>query len=117
MNLLAGQIFWVSDDFKYNDSLEREFEHTAAKISDVVVDENMVKFTVQNPGYLLYTYEVQLIREDIGTNYSGTFRSLENLEYFGQVKCELFENETKILLYGCWLENETEMTWWAMLKK
>jgi hypothetical protein len=100
MPLLKGRIFWIDDDFGYNDRQLKQFDHMAGKFDDAVIDDNMIKFSVSHGGYLYCSYNINLLRNPIGTKYDGTYTSMEDQEYSGTLNCEKFENEKRYFLYG-----------------
>lgn len=105
----AGKIYWINDDFKHIGPLESEFEHSVARISHSLVDDNLVKI-ISEPtdfGNGEVSLTIQLIRGK-GFSYSGDFRDLESGEFSGKAEAELFLNKESYTLVGSWFEFDDE---------
>ncbi|MDZ4845332.1 MAG: hypothetical protein SH857_07255 [Chitinophagales bacterium] len=124
MNLqLSGKIYWVLDDFGYkgnrNFSKKDETAHTSTKVKYALVQDHMIKFSteaVEIDGEVI-SYNINLLINDRGTEYTGTFSEASDADWNGDVSCELFENKKAYFLYGNWVEDEEVYTWWARIDK
>jgi hypothetical protein len=121
MSKLTGYIFWVSGDFSFNGthkSKENDYDRTASKIEEVIVEEHMIKFQtgLLFEGKNKFSYEVNLIN-DSANIFKGRFNLLTATEGRGDVSCELFQNSRAYFLYGEWIEDSNCYTWWARINK
>jgi len=122
-NLLSGKIYWVQDDFSYNsfyDPKKGETLHISTGVDNVLIDENMIKFStlpIKNISNEIESYNVNLIINEHGIDYSGTFANTEDRDWSGPVTCELYENKKAYFLFGKWTESEFLFTWWAKINK
>ncbi|HZY36749.1 MAG TPA: hypothetical protein VFE53_08885 [Mucilaginibacter sp.] len=120
VNKLKGKSFWVNDNFKYNGCKEKEFEHTSREIENIVLDDNMISFFIPRcePTDKNHAYQVNLNRRDIGTEYEGTYKDVDNPANSDDVNCDKFtnENQTRHFVYGKWTEDGTTYTWWAIFE-
>lgn len=104
---LKGKCVWINDDLAYNDSIIKEYEHTVARIENVTIEDHAIQFIIPNPGYLPKSYNITLLRDDIGTKYQSYSSDLN-------ISCETFVNETHYIIYGKWNEDGETYTWWAI---
>ncbi len=122
MEKLKGKIYWVEDDFNYNDihiPKEDDTSHAVTKVENGIIEENLIKFTTTLLVYkgVEFNHLVNLVANDTGTGYSGHCFLIPEGIKSGDVVCELFKNEKAYFLYGKWLEGEALYTWWARLDK
>ena len=118
MNPLKGKIYWVEEDFKFEGIREPKKEETSyvvARIENVLIDEFSISFTVLPHGEDEISYKVNLLRNDIGLGFTGTFNEITEVDWEGTANCEVFSNEKKYMLYGNWQEDECHYTWWALI--
>lgn len=124
MKTLTGKIYWVEFDFNFNGlhiPKKDETSFVATKMTNVIIDDNMIKFTCEpiDKGYSMYS--VNLVINDSGNKYEGLFKEIEDEENEGKVSCELFRNSKAYFLYGKWteydydLETDVDYTWWARI--
>lgn len=122
MNKIIGKCYWVADDFDYNGFFfpkKDETSHISSRIENVTIDDNMIRFTTSPVEFSgdTFSYEVNLLANDIGLGFTGTFHETEDRETTGPVTCEKFENKKTFFLYGKWTENDINYTWWARINK
>jgi len=106
MGELIEKYFWVKDDFNYTGTLPIEYEHGTGKIENVIIDDFMIQFSINNPGNSDHLFKVTLIRQDFGTLY----KSVD-----GEITAERFANEKRNFIYGKWTEQGDVYTWWALV--
>lgn len=120
---LKGKIYWVLDDFAYIGTVlpkKDQTSHIVARLDNIVIDEYMIKFYVcphQSSDGQEWSYNVNLLINDIGTTFRGTFSEATEPSYTGEVFCELFSNHKKYMLQGRWIEEEVLYTFWAIIDK
>lgn len=120
---LKGKIFWIQDDFDYigaNIPKKDTAAHIVARLDNVIIEEHMIKFYVcphKSSDGLEWSYNVNLLINDIATKYNGTFTEATDPNYKGDVYSELFSNRKRYLLQGRWLDQETIYTFWAVIEK
>lgn len=119
---LKGKIHWVLDDFSYVGVVIPKKDATAhivARINSVVIDDHIIKFYVEPYEVygVMWSYNVNLLINENGTKYSGTFNDATDGDYTGEVSCELFSNFKRHMLYGRWTEYEVLYTFWAIIEK
>ena len=119
---LKGKIHWVLDDFAYIGMVipkKDQTAHVVARISNVIIAEHMIKFYVEP--YEIHgepwSYNVNLLINDNGTRFKGTYTEAIEGESTGEVSCELFSNAKRHMLYGRWIEEEWLYTFWAIIEK
>jgi len=126
MKTLSGKIYWVKFDFNFigvHNPKTDETSFISAKITNCVVDENMIKFTTVAPDVDYTTYNINLLINDTGKKYEGKFKETENEDNEGKITCELFQSTKEYFLYGKWteydydIETEVVYTWWARIDK
>lgn len=121
MNKLTGEVFRVFGNFSFkgnHKSIQNDYDRTANKIKDVIVEDHMIKFHsgLFSEGNSEYSYEVILFH-DSANLFNGSFKILSETRGRGDVKCELYENSKAYFLYGEWIEDSNCYTWWARIKK
>jgi len=120
---LKGKIYWVLDDFAYIGSIIPKKEttsHTVARLDNVIINEYMIKFYVcphKTEDGEDWSYNVNLIINEIGTKFNGTFNEATEPSHKGEVFAELFSNNKNYMLQGRWIECETIYTFWAIIEK
>ena len=120
---LKGKIFWIEDDFGYIGGIipkDNTTSHTVARIENVIIEEYMIKFFVcPHPDHSKteWSYNVNLLVDDTGIKFNGTFSEATEPSHTGEVFAELFQNKNKYMLLGKWLENESFFTFWALFEK
>jgi hypothetical protein len=120
---LKGKIYWVLDDFAYIGTVMSKKDstsHIVAKIDNVIIDEHMIKFYVcphNSADGEEWSYNVNLLINETGTRFTGTFSEATEPDYIGVVHCELFSNDKKYMLQGRWIESEALYTFWAIIDK
>ena len=119
---LKGKIHWVLDDFFYIGVAIPKKDATAhivARINYVVIDHHMIKFYVEpyDVNGVMWSYNVNLLINENGTKYIGTFDDATDGDYTGEVSCDLFSNSKRHMLYGRWTEDEEIYTFWAIIEK
>jgi hypothetical protein len=122
MTQLIGRIYWVLDDFTYNGNIiptKDSTAHAATRLKYAIIQDHMVKFQTEPINYFdnKLVYDVNLTINDIGTRFVGTFSEVTDDDRRGDVSCELFENSKAFFLYGNWIEDEYNYTWWARIEK
>ena len=125
MEPLKGKIYWVEDTFSYEGIHKlkgKESWHIVSKIENVIIDEHLIKFLVLPHIVNLasgeqFSYNVNLIPNETGMGFTGSFSEASDSDWSGEVTCERFENSKKIMLYGRWIEDSSEYTWWAIIDK
>ena len=119
---LKGKIYWVLDDFLYigvNYPKKDTTLHAVARIDNVIIDEHMIKFYIQ-PFEVrgeIWSYNANLLINENGTKFNGTFTEATDSDYSGELSCELFSNSKGHMLYGRWTEDEALYTFWAVVDK
>ena len=108
--MLKGNINWFTSDLKFKES--QDVEVTVGTISNVLFDDNSIKFNAQTEHY---EYEINMLADDIGVGYTGEI--ISNNENCGEVKCEILTNEKSIILIGSWIDEEVYYTWYSKLQK
>lgn len=105
----AGKIYWIEGDFKHIGPLFEEFEHSVSRITESLVDENMVKIITEPTdfGEGEVSLSIQLIRGK-GFSFSGDFRDLEKGDFSGKADAELFLSKEEWLLIGNWYEEKED---------
>lgn len=122
MENLKGKIYWVEDDFNFNDihfPKNDETSHSVTNVENAIIAENMISFktTSLEIDGVKFTHSVNLMANDTGFGFTGTCTiSLEGYDN-GVVVCELFQNAKTYFLYGKWIEEEILYTWWAKIDK
>jgi hypothetical protein len=121
---MNGKIFWVLDDFAYIGAFvpdkKRPTSHTVARIENVIIDDNMIKFYVlphEAADKIVWSYNVNLLNNPTGTRYEGGFTEATEPDHKGKITCELYSNTNKYLLQGRWYECDEVYTWWAIIEK
>jgi len=120
---LKGKIYWVLDDFSYIGMVapkKDETLHIAARLDYVIIDDHMIKFYFcphQDSSGENWSYKVNLLINDLGTKFIGTFSESTEPSYTGEVYSELFSNKHKYMLQGRWIEDGTIFTFWAIIDK
>jgi len=119
---LKGKIYWIYDDFSYigeNIPKTGETSHAVARISNAIIDDNLIKFHVEpyKVGSDFWSYNVNLLMDEIGTKLHGTFTETTDADWAGEITCELFSNPKRHMLYGRWTEDEDIFTFWAIIEK
>jgi hypothetical protein len=129
MKTLSGKINWVEFDFSFTGAhfpKKDETSFVSTKISNVIIDENMIKFNTEpwdvGKGCDSVIYHVSLVISDDGKKFDGIFNEEDDCS---EVKCtcELFENKSSYFLFGKWTEylfedeSESICTWWARIDK
>jgi hypothetical protein len=118
--LLKGKIIWIQDDFAYigaNTLKNESTSHIVARIENAIIDDYMIKFYVcphVSSDKQEWSYNVNLLINETGTSFKGTFSEATESSYKGEVFCELFSNKKKYMLHGRWLENDALYTFWAI---
>jgi len=126
MKQLKGKIYWVSDTFEYigkgvNNSKDI-YLHYAARISNIVIDDAMIKFDVEphNVEGGSYSYIVNLLNTH-ENRFKGDIKDGETNELNGNVTCELFQNSKKYMIQGLWHEEHNDFenifSFWAVIEK
>ena len=121
-NQLKGKIYGVLNDFSYIGMVipkKDETAHIVARINNVIIDDHMIKFYVEpyEVHGAFWSYNVNLIINERGTNFNGTFTEGTDTDWTGEVTCELFSNPKRHMLYGRWTEDEILYTFWAIIEK
>jgi len=119
---LKGKIHWVLDDFFYIGMVIPKKDTTAhivARINNVIIDEHMIKFYVEPYEVRgeMWSYNVNLLINENGTKYNGTFTEATEGDWAGEISCELYSNAKRHLIYGRWTEDEVLYTFWAIIEK
>ena len=120
---LKGKIHWVLDDFSYIGTVipkNGDTAHIVARLDNVIIDEHMIKFYVcpyKDPYNEDWSYNVNLLINDTGTKFNGSFTEATEPSHKGEVSAELFSNRLKYILQGRWVEDETIFTFWAIIEK
>ncbi len=119
---LKGKIHWVLDDFFYIGMVipkKDQTAHIVARLNNVIIDEHMIKFYVEPYEVYgeLWSYNVNLLINDNGTRYIGTYAEAIEGDWTGEVNCELFSNSKRHLLYGKWIEEDYLYTFWAIIER
>lgn len=122
MSKLTGKIYWVESDFSFNGChipKKDETSHTVTRIENAIVDDHMIKFTSTpvDHGNYQFGYNVNLIANDKGLGFTGSFSDTTDGDWKGEITCEVFENKKAFLLFGKWTEEEIIYTWWARIDK
>jgi hypothetical protein len=121
MSKLKGEIFWVLGNFSFtgsHKSIENDYDRTANKIEEAIVEEHMIKFQTGlfSEGKNEFSYEVNLIN-DSANLFKGNYKNLSKTGGSGEVKCELYQNNKAYFIYGEWIEDSNCYTWWARISK
>lgn len=116
---LKGRIAWIPSDFKFKGiyTPKDETSFFVTNVSDVIIQDYMIKFFTEPYELNGMSYYVNLIVDEHGSKYVGKFTLESDPEYEGQVTCELYENKRKYLLYGSWIEDEDIYSWIAEIEK
>jgi hypothetical protein len=119
---LKGKIHWVLDDFFYIGMVIPKTDDTAhivARINNVIIAEHMIKLYVEPYEVRgeLWSYNVNLLINESGTKFNGTFTEGTDTDWTGEVTCELLSNPKRHMLYGRWTEDEILFTFWAIIEK
>ncbi|MBP9180480.1 MAG: hypothetical protein KBG24_08300 [Bacteroidia bacterium] len=122
MKKLSGKIYWIQDDFNFNGNYfpaKGKTAHIVSKIENVVIDDNIIKFITAPVDFngAIFSYHVNLLADDNGLGFSGKFTEEADIDWTGEIKCELFENKKAFFVYGKWEEDGVIYTWWARIQK
>jgi len=119
----TGKIYWLSGDFKFLNYKEPDCWDSEAKVESSVVDSNMIRFHTEkiefdDGDYSGFTVNLLATKDDV---YTGEAIKIESGEFWSEVTCELFENKSKYLLKGTWIESFDDedlfYTWILILDK
>jgi len=122
MTQLSGKIYFVESDFLFNHVYIPKKDETSfivTSIENAIIEEHMIQFSTTPYEYNgeILSYNINLLINDNGLNYSGTFSEKTDQDWNGPVSCELFENKKNYFMYGKWTEDEVVLTWWARIEK
>jgi hypothetical protein len=123
MKQLQGKIFWVNHDFNFYGIQKvitsQEVYYTATKVTNFVMDENMISFYTSPYTYQgdEYEYKVNLLAGKKEGTYTGSANYVDGGKINGRISCIALENKWQIMLYGEWHEDEIAHTFWAIIDK
>lgn len=119
----AGKIYWLLGDFKILNEEVPDCWDSVAKVESSVVDANMIKFHTEKMDFdggdhSGFTVNLLAVKDDL---YKGKVVKSESGELWAEVNCELFENKSKYILKGTWIESFDDRdyfyTWILILDK
>ena len=115
----AGEIYWLLGDFKILNEEDPDVWYSSAKIESFIIGSNIIRFhTEVDKNISGFTINLLATRDDY---YHGKAVISESGEDSAEVKCEIFENKSRYLLKGTWIESnddgESFYTWFAILSK
>ncbi len=120
---LKGKIIWVQDDFAFIGAVNPKGDSTAhivARFDNVIIDENMIKFYIcpyKSSDGVMWSYNVNLLKNNTGSNFTGSFSEATDPSHTGEAYCELFSNQKKYMIHGRWIEEDIVYTFWATVEK
>ncbi len=115
MKKLTGKIYWFLGNLKLVDGEYVKIQPQITKITDVIIDDAMIKFDWQSARDI--DGGIVRLLNDHGSNFSGKATILDSDENSIDVRCELFENKKGYVLMGSWVEDTDFYTWWAEIRK
>src|SRR5436190_6369566 len=106
MSQLSGKIHWINHDFSFygcEKVLTRdEVYYTVTKVTNFVMDENMISFYTAPYEYQgdTYAYKVNLLAGNRDYIYTGYANYVEGGRVDGSISCQVYNHNDRIMLHG-----------------